>query len=98
MPLWLPWKRRRLDEDDLQEEIRSHLRWLRRSCGGRPDPRGAHLGALKDLATVAHTREAARRIWTPWWLELNCTIRRATSATPVARWRKNRFSLTVIAC
>src|SRR5476649_463741 len=60
-----------LDEDDLQEEIRSHLKMAAddRLADGA-DPRGAQLDSLKDFGNVAHTREAARRVWTPWWLEL----------------------------
>lgn len=97
MPWWLRWKRRRLDEDDLQEEIRSHLKMAAddRVADGA-DPRGAQLDSLKDFGNVAHTREAARRVWTPWWLELlhdqASDVRyavRALAKNPV-------FSLTVV--
>ena len=97
MPLWLPWKRRRLDEDDLQEEIRSHLKMAAddRVADGA-DPRGAHLGALKDFGNVAHTREAARRIWTPWWLELLHDQARDLRYAVRALAKNPAFSLTVI--
>jgi hypothetical protein len=71
MPLWWPWTRRRLDEDDLQEEIRSHLKIAvdERLADGA-DLRDAQLDSVKEFGNVAHTREAARRVWTPWWVEL----------------------------
>src|SRR5476649_2670487 len=73
-----------LDEDDLQEEIRSHLKMAAddRLADGS-DPRGAQLDALKDFGNVAHTREAARHVWTPWWLEL--LHDRANGVTDVIR-------------
>src|ERR1019366_9233532 len=86
-----------LDEDDLQEEIRSHLRMAAadRMADGA-DPREAELDSLKDFGNVAHTREAARHVWTPWWLELlhdqASDVRhavRALAKNPV-------FSLTVV--
>src|SRR5580765_4095166 len=66
---WL--KRRRLDDEDLQEEIRSHLKMAAadRIADGA-DPRRAELDSLKEFGNVALTREAVRRVWTPWWLEL----------------------------
>ena len=33
------------------------------------DRRTAHDAALKDFGNVTLTTEAARRVWTPWWLE-----------------------------
>src|SRR5471030_2123487 len=97
MPLWFPWTRRRLDEDDLQEEIRAHLQMASadRVAEGA-DLRGAQLDSLKDFGNIAHTREAARRVWMPWWLELlhdqASDVRYAVRALA-----KNRvFSVTVV--
>jgi len=81
----VPWKRRRLDEDDLQEEIRSHLKMAAddRVADGA-DPRGGTPWCAERLRNVAHTREAAGRIWTPWWLEL-LHDQRARPSLPASR-------------
>jgi predicted permease len=65
---WL--KARRLDDDDLQEEIRAHLAIAaaERQADGE-DPRSAQLASLKDFGNVTLTTEAARRVWMPWWVE-----------------------------
>src|SRR5689334_10175054 len=68
---WLKRRRRlRLDEDDFQAEIRSHLEMAagERIADGA-DPRSARLASLKDFGNVTLTTEAARRVWTPRWLE-----------------------------
>src|SRR5437660_8023066 len=33
------------------------------------DREAAHHAALKDFGNVTLTTEAARRVWTPWWLD-----------------------------
>ena len=92
---WL--KRRRLDDDDFQDEIRAHLAMAadERMADGA-DPRSARLASLKDFGNVTLTTAAARRVWTPWWLEVLSDqvsdVRhaiRALSKNPV-------FSLTVV--
>src|ERR1041385_3344515 len=62
--------RRRLDDDDFQDEIRSHLAMAAddRVADGA-DRRSAQLASLKDFGNVSLTTEAARRVWTPWWVE-----------------------------
>src|SRR5258707_1173816 len=65
---WL--KRRRLDDEDFREEIRAHLAIAadeRRASG--EDPKSAQLASLKDFGNVSLTIEAARTVWTPWWLD-----------------------------
>src|SRR6476660_2711898 len=57
---WL--RRRRLDDDDFEEEIRSHLAIA-------ADARDARLASRKDFGNVTLTTEAARRVWTPWWID-----------------------------
>jgi predicted permease len=89
--------RRRLDDDDFQEEIRAHLAMAaddRVKAGA--DPAAARDAALRDFGNVTLTTEAARRVWTPRWLEalrdLTSDVRyaiRALAKTP-------GFSLTVI--
>jgi predicted permease len=97
MPWWFPWTRRRLDEDDLQEEIRSHLKMAAddRVAEGA-DPRRAQLDSLKDFGNVAHTREAARRVWTPWWLELLHDQANDVRYAVRALVKNPAFSLTVV--
>ena len=97
MPFWFRWTRRRLDEDDLQEEIRSHLKMAAddRMADGA-DPRGAQLDSLKDFGNVAHTREAARHVWTPWWLELLHDQANDVRYAVRALAKNPVFSLTVV--
>jgi predicted permease len=65
---WL--QRRRPDDADLEEEIRAHLAIAadERVADGA-DPDSARLASLKHFGNVALTTEAARRVWTPWWLD-----------------------------
>lgn len=91
-------KRRRLDEGDFQDEIRAHLAIAagERMADGA-DQRSAQLGSLKDFGNVTLTTEAARRVWTPSWLDalhdhlsdVRYSVR-ALAKSPV-------FALTVIA-
>ncbi len=90
-------KRRRLDDEDFEEEIRAHLAIAEdeRMADGA-DRQAAHYAALKDFGNVTLTTEAARRVWTPWWLDALhdqvSDIRYAIRAL-----RKNPvFSLTVV--
>src|SRR5262245_36734027 len=92
------WKRRRLDDDDFQEEIRSHLKMAadERVADGA-SRRDAQLDSLKEFGNVTLATEAARRVWTPWWLaalhDQMSDVRYAVRAL-----RKNPvFSITVIA-
>ena len=67
---WLKRRRRHLDDEDFQEEIRAHLAIAadERMADGA-DRKTAHYAALKEFGNVTLTTEAARRVWTPWWLE-----------------------------
>lgn len=91
-------KRRSLDDEDLQEEIRAHLAMAaeERMAGGA-DPRSARQDSLRDFGNVTLTREAAHRVWTPSWLDaLRDYLRDVRYA--IRALAKNRvFSLTVIA-
>src|SRR2546425_11465236 len=90
-------KRKRLDEDDFDEEIRAHLAIAadERKADGA-DQRSAQLESLKEFGNVTLATEAARRVWTPWWVEalhdqvsdIRYAIR-ALARNPV-------FSLTVV--
>ena len=65
---WL--KRRRLDEDDFDEELRAHLAIAteERLADGS-DPESARYAALREFGNVTLTTEAVRSVWTPRWLE-----------------------------
>ena len=93
---WL--KRRRLDEEDFDEEIRSHLKMAadERIADGA-DRETARYGALKEFGNVTLTTEAARQVWTPWWIEsLRDHVNDVRYA--IRTLAKNPvFSLTVIA-
>src|SRR3954469_14025151 len=63
-------KRRDLDDEDFNNEIRAHLAAAadekREDGAGR---RSAEPASLKEFGNVTHMREAARQVWTPWWLD-----------------------------
>ena len=65
---WL--KRHRTDDHDLDEEIRAHLAIAadERMADGA-DRESADLASRKEFGNVTLTTEAARRVWTPWWVE-----------------------------
>src|SRR5689334_11284508 len=64
------WLRIDLDSDDLQAEIRAHLTIATtdRIADGS-DRHAAERASRKDFGNVALTIEAARRVWTPGWLD-----------------------------
>ena len=66
------WKRRRLDldDDDFKAEVEAHLAMAEaEQVAEGADRDTAHYAALKDFGNVTLTTEAARRVWTPGWLE-----------------------------
>lgn len=68
---WFRWlKPRRLDDEDFREEIQTHLAMAaeERMADG-VDPQTARSSSLKEFGNVAKTVEAARSVWTPWWIE-----------------------------
>lgn len=86
-----------LDEEDFKAEVRAHLAIAEaeRIADG-VDSETAHYDALREFGNVTRATEAARRVWTPPWLD---TLRdyasdvryavRALAKNPV-------FSLTVV--
>lgn len=65
---WL--RRRRLDDVDLQDEIRSNLRLdIDERIARGDDPATARREALADLGDTSRTKDAARLTWTPRWLD-----------------------------
>jgi putative ABC transport system permease protein len=63
-------RRRHLDEADFTEEIRAHLAIAadERVADGE-DRQAARYAALREFGNVTLTTEAARRVWTPRWLD-----------------------------
>jgi len=93
---WL--KRRRLDEEDFQEEIRSHLAIAtdERVADGA-DRAAARDASIKDFGNITLTTEAARSVWRPRWLDaLRDGLNDARFAIRVLG-KSPAFSLTVIA-
>ena len=87
----------RPDQNDLDEEIRGHLAIsIKERIDRGEDPQEARLAALKEFGNVTLTVDAARRVWTPWWLDALhdyfSDIRYAVRALV----KKPAFSLTVI--
>jgi putative ABC transport system permease protein len=90
-------RRRRLDENDFDEEIRAHLAIATdEKMADGADRKNARYAAMREFGNVTLTTEAARQVWTPWWLEalrdLMSDVRyaiRALAKNPV-------FSLTVV--
>jgi predicted permease len=86
-----------LDEDDFQEEIRAHLAIAadEKTAGGA-DRQAARDAALREFGNVTLTTEAARRVWTPSWLEAlydhAADVRYAIRALA----KSPAFSLTVV--
>jgi len=58
------------EDDAFEQEIRAHLTIAAddRVAEGT-DRRNAELASRKDFGNVTLTTEAARRVWTPRWLE-----------------------------
>ena len=68
---WLKRRRLDLDDEDFREEIRANLAIAaeERMSDGE-DAQEARYAALREFGNVTLATEAARRVWTPRWLEL----------------------------
>jgi hypothetical protein len=94
---WLTRRPIELDEDDFKEEVRAHLAIdVEEKVADGLDRGDARYAALKEFGNVTLTTEAARRVWTPRWLDalrdVTSDVRyafRALAKNPV-------FSLTVV--
>ena len=100
MPLlsWLKRRRLDLDDDDFQAEVRAHLAIAEeeRKADGA-DPETAHYAALKDFGNLTLTTEAARRVWTPRWLEAVRDLASDVRYAIRTLLKNPAFSLTVVA-
>lgn len=94
---WLKRRRLDLDDDDFENEIRAHLAIAEdeRVAEGA-DRETAHYAALKDFGNVTLTTEAARRVWTPAWVELLRDYIRDVRYALRALAKNPAFSVTVI--
>jgi predicted permease len=90
-------KRRRLDDQDFDEEIRAHLAIATdERMGDGADRQAAHYAALKDFGNVTLTTEAARRVWMPSWLEAVREYAKDVRYAIRALAKNPVFSLTVV--
>jgi putative ABC transport system permease protein len=89
--------RRRLDEQDFDEEIRAHLAIATdEGIADGADRQTARYAALKDFGNVTLTTEAARHVWTPWWLDALHDLASDVRYAYRALAKRPGFSLTVI--
>src|SRR5438094_130107 len=97
MARW-PFRARPQGDDDLQEEIRSHLSLAvqdRMADGG--DREAARRAALKEFGNVTLTTEAARRVWSWWWIDVVTDVLHDVRYAVRVLARSPGFSLIVIA-
>ena len=60
---------KRPHDDEIQEEIRSHLAMAARDrVADGADPEAARLASIKEFGNVALTADASRQVWTSRWL------------------------------
>jgi hypothetical protein len=89
--------RRRLDDDDFKEEIRAHLAIATdEKMADGADRQTAHYASLKEFGNVTLTTEAARRVWTPWWLDAFHDLVNDVRYAIRAYAKNSAFSLTVV--
>ena len=92
------WLARFRQNDDLQEEIRSHLAMAAQDrIADGEDRVGAHRAALKEFGNVTLTTEAARRVWIGWWIETAADLLNDVRYAVRVLSRSAGFSLIVIA-
>ena len=94
---WLTRRPIELDEDDFKEEVRAHLAIdVEEKVADGLDRGAARYAALKEFGNVTLTTEAARRVWTPRWLDswrdVTSDVRYALRAVA----KNPLFSLTVV--
>ena len=90
------WRRRR--DDDLEEEIASHLAMATRDrIADGDDARSAHFAARREFGNVTQTREATRLSWGGRWIERVLDVLRDVSYALRLIRRSPSYSLVVIA-
>lgn len=90
------WRRRR--DDDLREEIASHLAMATqdRVADGQ-DPRSAHFAARKEFGNITLTREATRLSWGGIWIDRLLHVWRDMAYAVRLLARSPAYSLVVTA-
>jgi predicted permease len=94
----IDWLRRRRRNEDLEDEILTHLSMAaqdRMDEGG--DPRSARLAAIKEFGNVTLTREAAHLSWGGAWRERLADIAQDLRYSIRILFRSPGYSLVVIA-
>ncbi len=70
MSPWKWWRNRARREDELEEEIQTHLRLAERDLTGRGDTTGeARVRARREFGNVLLTKEVTRAQWSRVWLD-----------------------------
>jgi predicted permease len=94
---WLRRRRLGLDEEDFEDEIRAHLEIAadERMAEGA-DPETARYASLKEFGNVPLTTEAARRVWTPRWLEASRDLAADVRHAVRTLAKRKAFSLSVV--
>jgi predicted permease len=95
---WLERRRRLdLDEQDFQDEIRVHLAMAERDrLAEGADRQTARQASLKEFGNLTLATEAARQVWTPWWLEAARNVLSDVRYGLRALARNPAFSVTVV--
>lgn len=87
----------RHDDDDLQDEIRAHLAMAAKDrIDAGADPKAAREASVKEFGNVTLVREAARRVWTPRWVETLSDVLNDVRYAVRSLLKNPAFSLTVI--
>jgi predicted permease len=90
-------KRNRLDEEDFQEEIRSHLAMSAADkMAEGADHQDAYYSALREFGNVTRTTEAARTVWRPRWLDIARDYANDARVSIRTLAKNPAFSFTVI--
>ena len=88
----------RLDEQDFAEEIRTHLSIATEArVADGADRRSAELASLKEFGNLALTTDAARRVWTPAWIDALRDLGRDARYAARALAKTPIFTATVVA-
>ena len=96
LPGWLT--RRRPDDDDLQEEIRTHLAMSAHDhVADGADQETARLASLREFGNVTLTADAARQVWTSRWIDAAAQLLNDVRYSIRALAKSPAFSLIVIA-
>lgn len=87
----------RHDDEELQEEIRAHLAMAAKDrIADGADPKAAREASVKEFGNVTLIRDAARRVWTPRWVDTLGDMLSDVRYAVRSLVKNPAFSLTVI--